>query len=63
MRENADLARKALGELAWLLPAEREPVQIDTALDSAIVTPRTDWQPAGVMRLDAVMGRIRKLGT
>jgi 5'-methylthioadenosine phosphorylase len=57
MRANAALARKALAELARALPAEREPVSIDRALDAAIVTPRAHWQPAGIMRLDAVMAR------
>ena len=58
MRANAALARKALAELARALPAEREPVPIDRALDAAIVTPRAHWQPAGIMRLDAVMARV-----
>ena len=63
MRANAMLARKALGALARALPAGREPVPIDTALDAAIVTARSHWQPAGIMRLDAVMARIIGTGT
>lgn len=58
MKDNAALARKALAELAAALPEERAAVPIDTALDSAIVTPRSHWRPQGVMRLDAVMGRV-----
>ena len=63
MRENAALARQTLGALAAALPAKRKPVQIDTALDTAIVTPRAHWQPAGVMRLDAIMARVLGAGT
>jgi 5'-methylthioadenosine phosphorylase len=58
MRANAALARKALAELARALPAEREPVSTDRALDAAIVTPRAHWQPAEIMRLDAIMARV-----
>jgi 5'-methylthioadenosine phosphorylase len=58
MRANAALARKALTRLAEALPESREPVAIDRALDAAIVTPRSHWQPEGVMRLDAVMRRL-----
>jgi len=58
VRTNAALARKALMELASALPPTREPVQIDAALDRAVVTPRAQWQPAGVMRLDAVLVRL-----
>lgn len=58
MRANAKLARKALGKLARALPSEREAVAIDRTLDAAIVTPRTHWHPAGIMRLDAVMARL-----
>jgi 5'-methylthioadenosine phosphorylase len=58
MRANAALARKTLTRLAKALPESREPVAIDRALDAAIVTPRSHWQPGGIMRLDAVMRRI-----
>ena len=58
VRANAALARKALKKLASTLPPTRERVQIDTTLDKAIVTPRAQWQPAGVMRLDAVLVRL-----
>ena len=58
MRANAALARATLAALAAALPAERAPVPIDRALDSAIVTPRSHWQPGGIMRLDAILARI-----
>ena len=58
VRANAAVARKALAALATALPEKREPVAIDHALDSAIVTPRSHWQPGGIMRLDAILARI-----
>jgi 5'-methylthioadenosine phosphorylase len=58
MRANAGTARKALAELAKVLPAERPSSPIDRALDSALVTPRSAWRPSAVIRLDAVMGRL-----
>jgi len=62
MRANAETARKALAELAKALPEEREPSPIDTALDAALVTPRSAWRPAEFARLDAVMGRLLREG-
>lgn len=58
VRDNADLARASLRQLAELLPTEREPSLIDTILDSAIVTPREAWDPKATSRLDAVAGRM-----
>jgi 5'-methylthioadenosine phosphorylase len=58
MRANGDLARQALGQLARLLPAEREASPIDTVLDTAIITPRASWDPAATTRLDAVARRL-----
>jgi 5'-methylthioadenosine phosphorylase len=58
MKQNAALARQTLIALATALPAEREGVAIDRALDAAIVTPRSHWQLARLARLDAVMSRI-----
>ncbi|WP_305098166.1 S-methyl-5'-thioadenosine phosphorylase [Croceibacterium aestuarii] len=58
MRRNAALARTTLVALADALPAEREAVDIETVLDSAIVTPRAHWQPARLVRLDAIMARL-----
>jgi 5'-methylthioadenosine phosphorylase len=62
VRANAATARKALAELARLLPKERDPSPIDTALDAALVTPRSAWRPADTIRLDAVMGRLLREG-
>jgi 5'-methylthioadenosine phosphorylase len=62
MRANVETARKALAELARLLPAERAPSPIDSALDAALVTPRSAWRPRDVARLDAVMGRLLREG-
>ena len=58
MRANAALARKAMGALAELLPPDRTAVPIDTALDTAIVTPRSHWGPPARSRLDAILRRI-----
>lgn len=58
MRANAGLARATLAKLAAALPADRQPLPIDTALDGAIVTPRSRWDPALAARLDAVAKRI-----
>ena len=58
VRANADAARAALRHLAKKLPAAREPSPIDRALDHAIVTPREQWTPQAVARLDAVAGRL-----
>lgn len=63
MRTNAARARAALAALAAALPAKREPGEIDTVLDTAIITPRGAWQPAGIMRLDAIMARVLGAGT
>ncbi len=58
MRANAKAARAALRHLLKKLPAEREPSPIDRTLDGAIVTPREQWDPQAVARLDAVAGRL-----
>jgi len=58
MRANADMACRALGELARALPEEREASPIDHALDAALVTPRSAWNAAGVSRLDSILGRV-----
>jgi 5'-methylthioadenosine phosphorylase len=62
VRANAGSARRALAELAKALPEEREPNPIDTALDAALVTPRSAWRPQDAARLDAVMGRLLREG-
>lgn len=55
---NADRARKALQDLARILPAERTPAAADTALDGALVTAPDMHDPALWTRLDAVAGRL-----
>jgi 5'-methylthioadenosine phosphorylase len=55
--DNVEKARAALVALARALPEERESSPIDRALDQAIVTPRTHWDPQLARRLDAVAGR------
>jgi 5'-methylthioadenosine phosphorylase len=62
MRANADTARRALTELAKALPEEREASPIDTALDEALVTPRSAWTPRTAAPLDAVAGRLLREG-
>lgn len=58
MHANAALARNALRHLAEALPERREASPIDTALDGAILTARSRWDPALAARLDAVAGRV-----
>jgi 5'-methylthioadenosine phosphorylase len=62
MQANAATARKALSALTKALPAERKPSPIDTALDTALVTPRNAWTPQAAARLDAVAGRLLREG-
>ena len=57
MRANVEKARAALVALARSLPEEREPSQIDRALDGAIMTPRSEWGREAAGRLDAVAAR------
>jgi 5'-methylthioadenosine phosphorylase len=58
MRANAQAAHGALRHLVKKLPAERKASPIDSALDGAIVTPREQWEPQAIARLDAVAGRL-----
>ena len=58
MKGNADKARATLAELAAALPKKRSPSPIDTILDSAIITPRENWDFAASARLDAIAGRL-----
>lgn len=58
MRDNAERAREAVRQLARLLPAERPPSPIDTALEFAFATAPSSRDPALVARLDAVAGRL-----
>jgi 5'-methylthioadenosine phosphorylase len=62
MRANAELARATLGQMARLLPPERAASPIDTALDAALVTPRSAWTRQAAARLDAVAGRLLREG-
>ena len=58
MRANAERARAAVRELAALLPSEREPSPIDTALEHALATAPAQRDPQLVARLGAVAGRV-----
>lgn len=58
MKANAERARAAVRELAALLPAEREPSPIDTALEYAFATAPAQRDAALVARLGAVAGRV-----
>ncbi len=58
MTSNADNARAMLAEFAAALPKQRRASPIDTVLDTAIVTPRENWDVAASTRLDAVAGRL-----
>jgi 5'-methylthioadenosine phosphorylase len=62
VQANAETARRALAGLARALPEEREASPIDTALDAALVTPRSAWNRRAAARLDAVAGRIVREG-
>jgi 5'-methylthioadenosine phosphorylase len=55
---NAAAARRLVVELARALPRERAPSPIDTALDTAILTPPAARDPALFARLDAVCRRL-----
>ena len=57
MKANATVARNAVKHLVALLPAEREPSPIDTALDSAFATAPAARDRRLVAMLDAVAGR------
>lgn len=55
---NAETGRRLVDRLAGLLPAEREPSPIDTALDSAIITAPEARDPILLAKLDAVCARV-----
>ncbi|RYE65868.1 MAG: S-methyl-5'-thioadenosine phosphorylase, partial [Oxalobacteraceae bacterium] len=55
---NVGKARSVLSHLAEGLPLERAPSQIDSELDSAIITAREQRDPMMVARLQAVAGRV-----
>ena len=58
MNRNGDLARKAVEELAALLPPSREASPIDTVLDDAVITAPEHHDGAVIAKLDAVAGRL-----
>ena len=55
---NAETGRRLVDRLAGLLPAERAPSPIDTALDSAIITAPEARDPILLAKLDAVCARV-----
>ena len=58
MTANAENARALLAEFAAALPKTRKASPIDTVLDTAIITPREQWDFAAAAKLDAVAGRL-----
>jgi 5'-methylthioadenosine phosphorylase len=60
LNENAEKARRMVAALAPLLGPERtpSPLGIETALDTAIITPPEARDPELVKKLDAVAGRV-----
>lgn len=58
LHANADTARRLIVELAKVLPTERPPSPIDTALDTALITAPDARDPALLARLDAICGRV-----
>ncbi|MBT0666857.1 S-methyl-5'-thioadenosine phosphorylase [Novosphingobium profundi] len=58
MQRNADVARWSVRELARHLPARREPVPIDTALEHALMTAHEQRDTRRVRMLDAVACRL-----
>lgn len=58
MAANAVLARATLARLAEALPSERPPSPIDRALDGAIMTAKSQRDPALLMKLAAIAGRL-----
>jgi 5'-methylthioadenosine phosphorylase len=64
MQANADSARRLVARLAADFPRQHEPCPVgsDTALEHAIITPPEARDPALMVRLDAVAGRVLKRG-
>ncbi len=62
LSDNAGIARRLVVELARMLPPQREPSPIDTALDHALVTAPAARDPALLARLDAVCRRVLDAG-
>lgn len=57
MRANVATARTAIAHLARLLPAERSPSPIDRALDVAVITDPSAWDPALAAKLAGMCPR------
>jgi 5'-methylthioadenosine phosphorylase len=55
---NAETGRRLVVELARAMPNERAPSALDTALDTAIITPPSARDPAMLAKLDAIGGRV-----
>ncbi len=55
---NAETARRMVEALAKMLPPERSPSPIDTTLDMAIITAPEARDPAMLVKLDTVCGRV-----
>jgi 5'-methylthioadenosine phosphorylase len=58
LNANAETGRLTVEALARLLPDERTPSPIDTALDTALITAPSARDPAMLARLDAVCRRV-----
>ena len=58
LQANAETARRLVTELARALPNKRVPSPIDTNLDTAIITAPSARDPAMLVKLDAVCGRL-----
>jgi 5'-methylthioadenosine phosphorylase len=58
LHANAETARRLVVELARSLPAKREAVAIDRALDFAVMTAPEARDPAMVRKMDAVGKRV-----
>jgi 5'-methylthioadenosine phosphorylase len=58
MNANAAKARDLVVALAERLPEERAASPIDTGLDMALITARSDWDQALAKKLDAILARV-----
>lgn len=58
MQENGQLARDMVAAFIKNLPKTRKPSPIDTALDDAVITAPEEHDPALLVKLDAVAGRV-----
>lgn len=60
MAGNADKARSMLTHFGAGLPKQRKASPIDTILDTAIITPKDNWDPLASSNLDAITRRLWK---